>query len=116
MSIGSDEYINNQTYTYDTDGRVLKLVKETKRPSFESIITYAYHYGDVTLSAVDNLSADVAARVQVNGRTFSLNGTQLALYDTAGQLVTKAKDAVTAPAAGLYLLKADGKTLKVMVK
>lgn len=116
MSIGSDEYINNQTYTYDTDGRVLKLVKETKRPSFESVITYAYHYGDVTLSAVDNLSADVAARVQVNGRTFSLNGTQLALYDTAGQLVTKAKDAVTAPAAGLYLLKADGKTLKVMVK
>lgn len=116
MSIGSDEYINNQTYTYDTDGRVLKLVKETKRPSFESVITYTYHYGDVTLSAVDNLSADVAAKVQVNGRTFSLNGTQLALYDTAGQLVTKAKDAVTAPAAGLYLLKAGGKTLKVMVK
>lgn len=116
MSMGGSEYVNNQTYTYDTDGRVLKLVKETKRPSFESVITYAYHYGDVTLSAVDNLSADVTAKVQVNGRTFSLNGTQLALYDTAGQLVTKAKDAVTAPAAGLYLLKADGKTLKVMVK
>lgn len=116
MGIGDDEYINNQIYTYDADGRLLKLVKETKRPSFESVITYAYHYGDVTLSAVDNLSADVAAKVQVNGRTFSLNGTQLALYDTAGQLVTKAKDAVTAPAAGLYLLKADGKTLKVVVK
>lgn len=116
MGIGDDEYINNQTYTYDADGRLLKLVKETKRPSFESVITYAYHYGDVTLSAVDNLSADVAAKVQVNGRTFSLNGTQLALYDTTGQLVTKAKDAVTAPAAGLYLLKADGKTLKVVVK
>lgn len=116
MGIGDDEYINNQTYTYDADGRLLKQVKETKRPSFESVITYAYHYGDVTLSAVDNLSADVAAKVQVNGRTFSLNGTQLALYDTAGQLVTKAKDAVTAPAAGLYLLKADGKTLKVVVK
>lgn len=116
MGIGDDEYINNQTYTYDADGRLLQLVKETKRPSFESVITYAYHYGDVTLSAVDNLSADVAAKVQVNGRTFSLNGTQLALYDTAGQLVTKAKDAVTAPAAGLYLLKADGKTLKVVVK
>lgn len=116
MGIGDDEYINNQTYTYDADGRLLQLVKETKRPSFESVITYAYHYGDVTLSAVDNLSADVAAKVQVNGRTFSLNGTQLALYDTAGQLVTKAKDTVTAPAAGLYLLKADGKTLKVVVK
>lgn len=116
MGIGDDEYINNQTYTYDADGRLLQLVKETKRPSFESVITYAYHYGDVTLSAVDNLSADVAAKVQVNGRTFSLNGTQLALYDTAGQLITKAKDAVTAPAAGLYLLKADGKTLKVVVK
>lgn len=116
MSMGGSEYVNNQTYTYDTDGHVLKLVKETKRPSLESVITYAYHYGDVTLSAVDDLSADMVAQVQVNGRTFSLNGTQLALYDTAGQLVTKAKDAVTAPAAGLYLLKADGKTLKVMVK
>lgn len=116
MGIGGDKYINNQTYTYDADGRLLQLVKETKRPSFESVITYAYHYGDVTLSAVDNLSADMAAKVQVSGRTFSLNGTQLALYDTAGQLVTKAKDAVTAPAAGLYLLKADGKTLKVVVK
>ena len=116
MSMGGNEYINNQTYTYDADGRVLKLVKEAKRPFFESVITYAFHYGDVTLTAVDNLSADMVAQVQVNGRTFSLNGTQLALYDTAGLLITKAKDAVTAPAAGLYLLKADGKTLKVMVK
>lgn len=116
MSMGGSEYVNNQTYTYDTDGRVLKLVKETKRPSLESVITYAYHYGDVTLTAVDNLSADMVAKVQVNGRTFSLSGTQLALYDTAGQLITKAKDAVTAPATGLYLLKADGQTLKVMVK
>ena len=116
MSMGGNEYINNQTYTYDTDGRVQKLVKETKRPFFESVITYAFHYGDVTLTAVDNLSADMVGKVQVNGRTFSLGGTQLALYDTAGQLITKAKDAVTAPAAGLYLLKADGKTLKIMVK
>lgn len=116
MSMGGNEYINNQTYTYDADGRVLKLVKEAKRPFFESVITYAFHYSDVTLTAVDNLSADMVAQVQVNGRTFSLNGTQLALYDTAGLLITKAKDAVTAPAAGLYLLKADGKTLKVMVK
>ena len=84
---------------------MLKLVKEAKRPFFESVITYAFHYGDVTLTAVDNLSADMVAQVQVNGRTFSLNGTQLALYDTAGLLITKAKDAVTAPAAGLYLLK-----------
>ena len=103
-------------YTYDSEGRVTMHVKTNKRTNFDSTITYSYNYDEVEVSAVDDISADLVARLKVKGRTFSLSGADLSLYDPSGRLVMHGRGSLTAPSAGLYLLKSDGKTVKVVVK
>lgn len=110
------EMVNKQTYTYDSEGRVTMLVKTNKRTNFDSNATYGYIYDKVEASAVDDISADLVARLKVKGRTFSLSGADLSLYDPSGRLVMHGRGSVTAPSAGLYLLKSEGKTVKVVVK
>lgn len=110
------ETVNKQTYTYDSEGRVTMHVKTNKRTNFDSTITYCYNYDEVEVSAVDDISADLVASLKVYGRTFSLSGADLSLYDPSGRLVMHGHGSVTAPSAGLYLLKSDGKTVKVVVK
>lgn len=110
------ETVNKQTYTYDSEGRVTMHVKTNKRTNFDSTITYCYNYDEVEVSAVDDISADLVASLKVYGRTFSLSGADLSLYDPSGRLVMHGHGSVTAPSAGLYLLKSEGKTVKVVVK
>ena len=110
------EMVNKQTYTYDSEGRVTMHVKTNKRTNFDSTITYCYNYDEVEVSAVDGISADMVAILKIDGRTFSLSGAVLSLYDQSGRLVMHGHGSVTAPSAGLYLLKSDGKTVKVVVK
>ena len=110
------ETVNKQTYTYDSEGRVTMHVKTNKRTNFDSTITYCYNYDEVEVSAVDDISADLVASLKVYGRTFSLSGARLSLYDPSGRLVMHGHGSVTAPSAGLYLLKSEGKTVKVVVK
>lgn len=110
------ETVNKQTYTYDSEGRVTMHVKTNKRTNFDSTITYCYNYDKVEVSAVDDISADMVARLKVNARTFSLSGAGLSLYDPSGRLVMHGHGSVTAPSSGLYLLKSEGKTVKVVVK
>lgn len=52
----------------------------------------------------------------INGRTFILNGAQLALYNTAGQCVATGIGQVTAPAPGVYVLKSGRMSWKMMMK
>ncbi len=110
------ETVNKQTYTYDSEGRVTMHVKTNKRTNFDSTITYCYNYDEVEVSAVDDISADLVSSLKVYGRTFSLSGADLSLYDPSGRLVMHGHGSVTAPSAGLYLLKSEGKTVKVVVK
>ena len=110
------EMVNRQTYTYDSEGRVTMHVKTNKRTNFDSTATYGYIYDKVEASAVDDISADLVARLKVKGRTFSLSGADLSLYDPSGRLVMHGRGSLTAPCAGLYLLKSEGKTVKVVVK
>lgn len=110
------EMVNKQTYTYDSEGRVTMLVKTNKRTNFDSTATYGYIYDKVEASAVDDTSADLVSRLKVKGRTFSLSGADLSLYDPSGRLVMHGRGSLTAPSAGLYLLKSEGKTVKVVVK
>ena len=110
------ERLVSSTYTYDSEGRVTMLVKTNKRTNFDSTATYGYIYDKVEASAVDDISADLVARLKVKGRTFSLSGAYLSLYDPSGRLVMHGRGSLTAPSAGLYLLKSEGKTVKVVVK
>ena len=116
MSFGGITFFNEQTYTYDSEGRLVAHVKRNERPGFDSTISYSYRYGEVEVSGIDAASADMAARVTVEGRTFCLSGVALSLYDAVGRLVTRGNGSVTAPSAGVYLLKAEGQTVKVVVR
>ena len=67
-------------------------------------------------SGVSDIVADSLA-LTVNGLTVSAPGTQLTLVNAAGQTVAQGTGAVTAPAAGVYLVKAaDGRVAKVALK
>ena len=110
------ERLVSSTYTYDSEGRVTMHVETNKRTNFDSTATYGYIYDKVEASAVDDISADLVARLKVKGRTFSLSGADLSLYDSSGRLVMHGRGSLTAPSAGLYLLKSEGKTVKVVVK
>ena len=65
-------------------------------------------------TAINNVVND-AVNVSVNGRTINVAGaSSVAIYNTAGALVSR--DAATMLPAGVYVVIADGKSFKVVVK
>ena len=65
-------------------------------------------------TAINNVVND-AVNVSVNGRTINVAGaSKVAIYNTAGALVSR--DAATMLPAGVYVVIADGKSFKVVVK
>ena len=65
-------------------------------------------------TAINNVVND-AVNVSVNGRTINVAGaSSVAIYNTAGALVSR--DAATMLPAGVYVVIADGKSYKVILK
>lgn len=65
-------------------------------------------------TAINNVVND-AVNVSVNGRTINVAGaSSVAIYNTAGALVSR--DAATMLPAGVYVVIADGKSYKVVLK
>lgn len=65
-------------------------------------------------TAISNVSNN-GVEVSVNGRTINVAGaSSVAIYNTAGALVSR--DAATMLPAGVYVVIADGKSYKVILK
>ena len=65
-------------------------------------------------TAINNVVND-AVNVSVKGRTINVAGaSSVAIYNTAGALVSR--NAATMLPAGVYVVIADGKSFKVVVK
>lgn len=101
-----------ETYQYDDDDNVLNETSYEKNEYYQIEDTTTYTYGQIATG----IGQTTVGGLGINGRTFTLNGAQLALYNTAGQCVATGIGQVTAPAPGVYVLKSGRMSWKMMMK
>ena len=78
---------------------------------------YVLHYAETT--GIAPVKAQVKSQcVSIYGKTIKVEGCKvLSLYTVDGKLVAKSQgDVIVAPAAGLYIIKADGVNTKILIK
>lgn len=102
----------SETYQYDDYDNVLNETSYEKNDYYQNENTTTYTYGQITTG----IGQTTVGGLSINGRTFILNGAQLALYNTAGQCVATGIGQVTAPAPGVYVLKSGHMSWKMMMK
>lgn len=121
----SDNY-HSYTYKYNNDGRLTQIMNISADDPAKYEI-YAINYGKIQVTVTDGISQPTAQtiRLLVNGRTITLSdanshaqsGKSLQLFSLDGKLVDKSlTGSVTAPAAGVYVVVANGVKTKISVK
>mgnify|MGYP006986246197 FL=1 len=124
LSIYSD-YGNAYIFGYDEDARLTQI--QINPNNLDDYEIYAIDYGKIQVTVTDGINQPTAQtiRLQVNGRTITLSdtnshaqsGKSLQLFSLDGKLVDKSQaGSVTAPAAGIYIVVADGLKTKISVK
>lgn len=109
----ANKVINSDSYQYDDAGNLLCLTaKQNNNDKTEIETTTTYTYGQIATG----IGQTTVGGLSINGRTFILNGAQLALYNTAGQCVATGIGQVTAPTPGVYVLKSGHMSWKMMMK
>lgn len=118
-------YGNSYVFGYDEDARLIQVyINPTDLDNYEY---YGIDYGKIQVTVTDGISQPTAQtiRLLVNGRTITLSdanshtqsGKSLQLFSLDGKLVSKSQEgSVTAPAAGIYVVVADGVKTKISVK
>lgn len=106
------EETTSETYQYDDYDNVLNETSYNKNSYYQNERSTTYIYGKIATG----IGQATVGGLSINGRTFILNGAQLALYNTAGQCVATGIGQVTAPAPGVYVLKSGHMSWKMMMK
>lgn len=106
------EETTSEAYQYDDYDNLLCETSYNKNDYYQNERTVTYIYGQITTG----IGQTTVGGLGINGRTFTLNGAQLALYNTAGQCVATGVGQVTAPAPGVYVLKSGHMSWKMMMK
>lgn len=106
------EETTSETYQYDDYDNLLCETSYNKNSYYQNERSRTYIYGQIATG----IGQATVGGLSINGRTFILNGAQLALYNTAGQCVATGIGQVTAPAPGVYVLKSGHMSWKMMMK
>ena len=106
------EETTSETYQYDDYDNLLCETSYNKNSYYQNERSTTYIYGQIATG----IGQATVGGLSINGRTFILNGAQLALYNTAGQCVATGIGQVTAPAPGVYVLKSGHMSWKMMMK
>lgn len=106
------EETTSETYQYDDYDNLLCETSYNKNSYYQNERSTTYIYGKIATG----IGQATVGGLSINGRTFILNGAQLALYNTAGQCVATGIGQVTAPAPGVYVLKSGHMSWKMMMK
>lgn len=106
------EETTSETYKYDDYDNLLCETSYKKNSYYQNERSTTYIYGQIATG----IGQTTVGGLSINGRTFILNGAELALYNTAGQCVATGIGQVTAPAPGVYVLKSGRMSWKMMMK
>ena len=106
------EETTSETYQYDDYDNLLCETSYNKNSYYQNERSTTYIYGQIATG----IGQATVGGLNINGRTFILNGAQLALYNTAGQCVATGIGQVTAPSPGVYVLKSGHMSWKMMMK
>lgn len=106
------EETTSETYQYDDYDNLLCETSYNKNSYYQNERSTTYIYGQIATG----IGQATVGGLSINGRTFILNGAQLALYNTAGQCVATGIGQVTAPSPGVYVLKSGHMSWKMMMK
>lgn len=106
------EETTSETYKYDDYDNLLCETSYNKNSYYQNERSTTYIYGQIATG----IGQTTVGGLSINGRTFTLNGAQLALYNTAGQCVATGIGQVTAPTPGVYVLKSGRMSWKMMMK
>ncbi|MDE6714860.1 MAG: hypothetical protein K2J74_00065, partial [Muribaculaceae bacterium] len=102
-------------YVYDADGRLI----EKEEDDINRNRTYKYTYGEITfISEVENVTTD-ASCYNLNGRVLKITGEASAeVYNVQGikVAVVAPMNSVELPKAGVYIVKMNNNTSKIVVK
>lgn len=103
-------------FVYDAEGHLCQVSDYSDAAEVE---TYTISYGKINVT--DGISQAVTAqalRLHVSGKTVTAEGSKsLQLYSLDGKLVGKSQmGSITAPAAGTYVVVADGTKSKIILR
>ena len=113
-SWNTDNSVATATFVKGPKGK-MTLPAATYNITF-NIFTGVVKAADVAKSSVEGISVASNAKAWADGKTIRIAGAQSsAVYTVGGALVAANASAVNVP-AGLYLVRIDNKTVKVIVK
>lgn len=100
-------------FDYDEEGRVTQMTFRSNE-----VESYVIEYGQVEVSnGISAPAVQLASHLRIAGKTITAAGVkQLQLFSADGKLVGNSLNGtITAPSSGIYIVVADGKSLKVVL-
>ena len=113
------------TYKYNKYGKLEEQEQTTYSGEQEAsewqntdITRYTYEEAAIIVSHIESLpEASTAQGIRIDGKTITAaEGGNVYLFGTDGRLCAKGRGSVTAPGAGLYVVKVGNQTLKAIVR
>lgn len=100
------------TYAYTPEGYL--LTKEETEEGRKTVEAYTYERRTVTLTGIDE--ATPSATLAIEGLSVSAPGHTIRLFNVQGAEVAAGEGGVSAPRAGLYIVKVGNASVKVVLK
>ena len=100
------------TYAYTPEGYL--LTKEKEEDGRKTVEAYTYERRTVTLTGI--AEATPSATLTVEGLGVSAPGHTVRLFNVQGAEVAAGEGSVSAPGAGLYIVRVGNASVKVVLK
>lgn len=111
---GSKDVVTTTAYAYTPEGYL--LTKEVEEDGRKVVEAYTYERRTVTLTGIDDAHPAATATLAIEGLAVSAPGHTIRLFNVQGAEVAAGEGSVSAPRAGLYIVKVGDASVKVVLK